>query len=212
MTNNTLNRLILLIAILTLLSSGVYAQQPTAKTFLEIGIQNSENAEYSEAIDEFKHAIQLKPDYDEAYYQMGQAFFNLHRYDESLESYEKAVKLNPDHADAQFALGIITSMLSKYDESINAFKTVIKLNPKYTNAHYSLGNVYFEMENYSDAADAFEQALKIRPKYAEARYQLGLCYINLSRQFIKSAKKEHASLKKLDDSLAKDLMKKIKGK
>jgi thioredoxin-like negative regulator of GroEL len=68
------------------------------------------------------------------------------------------------------------------------------------------------MENYSDAAVAFKQALKVRPKHAEARYQLGICYVLLGKQFIKSAQKEQSALKKLDSDLAKDLMKKIKGK
>ncbi len=66
---------IFLVVILSavLLPVTTYAQEPTAKTFLEIGITNNENAEFSEAIDEFKRAIELKPDYGLAYYHLGHA-------------------------------------------------------------------------------------------------------------------------------------------
>jgi tetratricopeptide (TPR) repeat protein len=107
MTPNIIYRIVLLIAFsVILISLHTHAQEPTAKTFFDIGMQNNENAEYSEAIDAFKRAIELKSDYANAYYNLGHAYFNLHRYDEAHDAYKKAVKINPKFGDAYFSLGI----------------------------------------------------------------------------------------------------------
>ncbi len=188
------------------------AQKPTAKTFLDIGIVNSDNAEYSEAIDEFKHAITLKPNYAEAHYHLGNAYFNLHRYEESLVSYKQAVKLKPKYVDAQFSLGILSSMLSNNNDAIKAFKQVIKLQPNNSKAAFSLGNVYYELEKYDEAVEAYKQAVKSSPKYAEARLHLGRAYMQLRNEMLLLAKREYNYLKKVDADLAKDLLKTINNK
>ncbi len=189
-----------------------YAQKPTAKTFVDIGIINSDNAEYSEAVDEFKHAITLKPNYAEAHYHLGNAFFNLHRYEESLVAYKQAVKLKPNYADAHFSLGILSSMLSNNNDAIKAFKKVLDLQSNNSNAAFSLGNVYYEEKKYMDAATAYELAVKIRPKFAEARFHLGRTYMRLRKEMLSLAKREYNYLKKVDADLAKDLLKTINGK
>ena len=111
-----------LILVSTVFSLSIYAGKPTARTFVQIGLTNYENAEYSEAIDEFKQAIKLKPNYAAAHYYLGNAYFGLRRYDEALNSYKKSAQLDPKYTDAHFALGILASMLSEYDLSVYSFK------------------------------------------------------------------------------------------
>jgi tetratricopeptide (TPR) repeat protein len=60
-------------------SSGLLAQKPSARTFFNLGVMNSEKAEYSEAIDYFQHAIKLKPDYAEAYLNLGHSYYSTLR-------------------------------------------------------------------------------------------------------------------------------------
>lgn len=190
----------------------VRAQKPTARTFLEIGLQNSAKAEYSEAVDEFKQAIKLKPNYAEAHYHLGNAYFGLRRYDEALESYKKAVQIKPDYADAHYSLGILASMLSEYDLAITSFKAVTRLDPKNAKAYFSLGNVYNEKEDYEDAIIAYRSSVKIDPKNAAARYSLGVAYLQLRRQNLSAARNEYNALLKLDKDLAQDLAEKIAGR
>jgi tetratricopeptide (TPR) repeat protein len=189
-----------------------FAQKPTAKTFFDIGLKNSENAEYSEAIDAFKHAINLKPDYAEAYYYLGDAFFNLHRYTEAFDAFKQAVKIKPNYVEAHFSLGILASMLSEYDEAIKAFKKVVELNPKHAKAYFSLGNVYSELNRHEEAVEAYKKAIDIMPKFTEARYHLGIAYLELRKQLLKYARQQYNYLKRVDKDLAQDLLKKIRSK
>ena len=209
-----MTRIIALIVVLSvvLLPFTINAQEPTAETFFEIGINNSENAEYSEAIDAFKHAVKLKPRYAKAYYQLGRAYFSLHRYSEAHEAYKNAVKHNSKYIDAYFSLGIISSMLGKDDEAITALKKVVRLSPRHAKAYFTLGNIYSELEKYEQAVDAYRKVVKLNSRDAAARYHLGVSYMQLRKQLLTSARKEYNALRKLDKDLAKDLEGKIKGK
>jgi tetratricopeptide (TPR) repeat protein len=201
-----------LICISAVFSLHIYAEKPTAKTFVQIGLQNYENAEYSEAIDEFKQAIKLKPNYAAAHYHMGNAYFGLRRYDEALESYRKAVQINSEYTDAHFALGVLASMLSEYDESVASLKKAIKLNPKHSRACFSLGDVYSELENHEEAVKYYKKAVQLKPKDAAARYSLGVAYLKLDKQLVSSARKQYNILKKMDQDLAKDLEEKLRNR
>jgi tetratricopeptide (TPR) repeat protein len=114
--------IIYLIAI-CFISTGSYAQKPTAETFYEIGLQNLENSEYSEASDAFEHAIKLKPKYAEAHFQLGNTYFKLHRYEEALGAYKKAVEYKPKFSDAHLAIGVLSSMMSEYVHQGNQAET-----------------------------------------------------------------------------------------
>ena len=47
-----------------------------------------------EAIKAYKHAIAIKPDYTDAYYNMGIALKDQGKLDDAILSYKKAIKLN----------------------------------------------------------------------------------------------------------------------
>ena len=138
---------IILLAILSVVlsSSVLSAQEPTAKTFFDLGIEQSKNTEYSEAIDSFEHAIKLKPNYAEAYFNLGHVYFNLHRYTEAADAYKKAVEINPKYSEAYVTLGIVSSMLSRYDDAVEALEKAVKVSPKNADAYYRLGNIYIEI-------------------------------------------------------------------
>jgi tetratricopeptide (TPR) repeat protein len=213
MRYTTVHRILLAVFLtIALLPLTSYAQKPTAKTFLEIGIINNQNAEYSEAIDAFKRAIELNPDYAAAYYHLGRAYFSLHRYDEAHNAFMNASKHNPKFADAHFSFAVVSYMLGNDREAINALKKALKIDPKHLNAHMKLGNIYLELEQYQGAANTYEKALKIKSKNAEARYNLGIAYLGLSKKYMSSARKQQNALKKLDKGFATDLDAKIRGK
>lgn len=213
MRYRTVHRILLAVFLsIALLPLTSYAQKPTAKTFLEIGITNSQNSEFSEAIDEFKRAIELKPDYADAHYHLGRAYFSLHRYDEAHDAFRNASKHGPKFADAHFSFAVVSYMLGNDNEAIDALKKTLKVNPKHLNAYMKLGNIYLELEQYQDAAKTYEKVLKIKSKNAEACYNLGVAYLGLSKKYMSAARKQQSVLKKLDKDFAADLAGKIKGK
>jgi tetratricopeptide (TPR) repeat protein len=58
--------------------------------------------EYAEAIENYKQAVLLKPDYAEAYNNLGVALKDYGRCTEAIENYERAIQLNPDYTEAHW--------------------------------------------------------------------------------------------------------------
>ncbi|MBI4698921.1 MAG: tetratricopeptide repeat protein [Nitrospirae bacterium] len=188
----------------------LYAQKPTARTFFDLGIQYSEKAEYSQAIDAFKQAIRLKPDYAEAHCNLGHALYGFHRYTEAADAYKKAVEIKPGYGEAYIGLGIVSSMLGRNDEAVEALKKAVKIYPKNAEVYYNLGNIYGELKKYRDAVEALAQAVRIRPEFAEAHYNLGMAHLKSGETNL--ARQEYNILKKLNPDLAEDLLDQIQQK
>jgi len=53
-----------------------------------------------------REAIRLKPEYTEAYNELGYTYHKLARYNEAIEEYKKAIRLKPDYTLAHYNLGL----------------------------------------------------------------------------------------------------------
>jgi tetratricopeptide (TPR) repeat protein len=49
--------------------------------------------------------LKFKPDYYEAFYQKGNAFFNLSKYKEAIIAYDNVLKFKPDYHKASYNRG-----------------------------------------------------------------------------------------------------------
>ena len=62
-----------------------------------IGATNKGLGKLDEAIEAYKKAITIKPDYAEAHYNMGIALTDKGKLDEALEACKKAISIKPDY-------------------------------------------------------------------------------------------------------------------
>ena len=86
-----------------------------------------------EAIKCFEKAIELKPDYAEAYSNMGASLGILRHLDEAIKCFEKAIELKPDYAGAHYGKGIFLEAQGKYKEAEKCFEQVKKSKSTKTN-------------------------------------------------------------------------------
>lgn len=111
---------------------------------------------YEEAIVYFKKAIDLNPDFIEAYYNLGITYEKLDKHKDSVEALKKAIQLDPNRANAHYALGYAYYRLEKYDDAVVTFKQSIKIKPDSAFAHSKLGYVYLIMGNEEAARKHYE--------------------------------------------------------
>ena len=74
---------------------------PTATDFYDQAKTLSNAGEYQASIETYDKAIELKPDYAEAWAGKGDALFKLGRYQSAIAAYDKAIFYKPDFADAK---------------------------------------------------------------------------------------------------------------
>ena len=115
-------------------------QYPTAILIWNIlGAVRSQIGMFDEAIEAYKKTISLKPDYVEAYSNMGVALRNQGKLDEAIDAYKKAISLRPNDADTYFNLGIVLKDQGKFAEAIEAYKKSISLKPDFVEAYNNMG-------------------------------------------------------------------------
>jgi len=135
-----------------------------------------DSEKYGQAIESYKKAIAINPDYADAHYNLGIAYRKQGEYDLAIASYQKAIAINPDDAKAHYNLGYAYRKQGKYDLEIKSYKKAIAIDPDLAKAHYNLGNAYGEQGEYDLAIASYQKAIAIDPNLAEAHYSLGIAY------------------------------------
>ena len=125
------------------------------------------------AIDAYRRAIHLRPDYIEAYCSLGSVLKDQLRLDEALKLFDTILRISPEEAAIHHVRGQVLSAQGKYDRAIEAFERAIRLDPGQAGFYNSLGIARGLSGGRAAAIEAFNQALKIDVNLAEAVNNLG---------------------------------------
>jgi tetratricopeptide (TPR) repeat protein len=163
----------------TLSSHAIEVTQNNYVAYNSRGASYNSIGRYQDAIEDYKQAIRINPDYAEAHYNLGIAYGELGRNQQAIDSFKQAIRLKQA---ARFKLGL-------------------------AEAHYNLGIIYGKLGRDQEAIESFKQAIKIKPDYAEAHCILGAAYLEIGDK--ESAVEEYKILKTLDAEKANELFKLI---
>jgi tetratricopeptide (TPR) repeat protein len=104
-------------------------QNPAAR--FGLGQINMAEGFYSNAIGDFQDAIKAKPDYAEAYSEMGKAYRYRKNYDFALEAYGHATALNPNLAEPYQGMGILYhQVFQDYPKALQNYQQFLKVGGK----------------------------------------------------------------------------------
>jgi tetratricopeptide (TPR) repeat protein len=171
-----------------------------AEAHFNLGYAYHDSGKYKEAIESYKQAIRIDPDYAEAHNGLGFAYGESGKHQEAIESFKQAVKIDPDNAFAHAGLGVAYGELDKYEEAIEAYKQAIRIYPDYADAHNNLGEAYYWLDKHQEAIESCKQAIRIDPDYVYAHFNLGRASLALNDR--DSALEQYEILKSLDPELA----------
>ena len=129
---------------------------------------------FIEAVDCYNQAIQINPDYVDAYGNRGNALKELGRLDEAIKSYNKVIQLNPNYAEAYGNLGNALNELGQSDEAIKNYKKAIQLKPDYVDAYNNLGGALKKLGQSDEAIKNYKKAIQLKPDYVDAYINLGV--------------------------------------
>ena len=138
----------------------------------------SGDGDYKEAMPHLKAALQIKPDYAEAYNNLGLVYKEQGFYDQATKSFAKAIKYKKRYFEAINNIATMYERKGDYDTAIKIFKNVLKRKPDYAEAHSNLGIVYQKRGQLEQAKEHFRKALQIEPHHVEAHNNLGVWYKN----------------------------------
>jgi tetratricopeptide (TPR) repeat protein len=107
---------------------------------------------WQDTIDAYRKALELEPDWAEAYGAIGEALFSLNRSQESVTALEKAVTLDPENGAAHAALGKLYQDSGKQDKAITEFEAAHRLRPNDREVIYRLYRIYSLKEDSVNGA------------------------------------------------------------
>ena len=140
---------------------------------------------FDEAINPLRNAVELRPDFADAFKNLGIAYGKLGRpqeekeaYKQAIEAYKQTVKSNPNSAAIHVRIGEILSSQGKLDEAADYLHKALKIEPHNPEALCTLGVVLGQQGKFDDAVAQFNEALRIKPDFADAHGNLGYVLLN----------------------------------
>ena len=137
-----------------------------------LGVCHKKLGDLALASQMFERAISLKPDYAEAYYNLGTTLKHHGKLKNAVINFKKAIALFPDYPDAYNNLGNTLDELGQKKDAIKCYESLIAIRPDYAEGHYNLGTVLKKLGEFEEAKKSFKAALKIKPNYSEAKHLL----------------------------------------
>ena len=200
------------VSIFAILVASTFAADPTATEHYKKGNTFMQQGELDQAINEFKKAISIDHNFDDAYYNLGYVY------------HMKAAKKNGTSIQDigtrdpyAYYRGIVWKLgTEELNLAVKEFKEVLRLQPKAADAHLKLGMVYGNKGDFDSAISEYRETIRLDPKGPDgqdARHELALIYYYVKGKRKEAIEELEAVLKvNPNHSSAKENFKKIKEK
>lgn len=203
--------LLLIILVYGVQSVSVQHQPPPAnfkaELYCGVGEHFKAKGEKVHALINFSKAVGIKPDYEEAYFNMGNIYMAEKILDRAMDCYSIALEIRPDYDSAHTNYGLLLEMLGKNKAALEHYKMAIQINPRHRVARLNLGMMKMESNNIKEAIDVFVSGLEYLPEDPLLHYRLGLCFLIIGNK--PSAEKEYRILERIEPDIASELFKMI---
>jgi tetratricopeptide (TPR) repeat protein len=146
-----------------------------------LGIVLSEQGKSDAAIDHYRRAVELRPDYAEAHYNLGRLLVEKGHLEDAIAHYEKAAAINPRDAEAQNNLGVTLFGIGRADEAIAHYQKAIQMQPDYAEASCNLANALIAKGDLDGAIARYTVCLAAVTDQEEARYNLASALLRRGR-------------------------------
>jgi len=117
-------------------------------------------AELDKAAESLNQAIQAKPDYAPAHYNLGLVYERQGNVADAIAKLEQVLANDNKNVGVAFQLGILYYRNGEKDKSQNVFEQLIAFDPDYSNARWYLSSIYEEQGRYDDAIAQVEKVLE----------------------------------------------------
>lgn len=139
--------------------------------------------ENEKAIEAYKQAVKLNPDFADAYFKLGivYALVESEQEETATATEEKPAKTPARSKKGKKAAPVLETESDKaFDNAIKAYKKILEKNPKDDFAHFNLGRSYNKLNMDEEAEKALSEAVKLKPEDAEYQTELGAILVKLA--------------------------------
>ncbi|HHV23746.1 MAG: tetratricopeptide repeat protein [Methanosarcina sp.] len=133
----------------------------------------------------YQKAIELNPDDDVTWHNIGYVLDDLGRKEEALKAYQKTIELKPDNNVTWNNIGKVLDDLGRKEEALKAYQKAIELKPNDQRAWFNTGNVFDDLGKYEDAIKCYKKLRELDPEAKNVEEKLQ----DAKRKYIESSLK-----------------------
>lgn len=156
----------------TLYSHTAYDSPQSAKAHNNLGAQYFARNEFDRALEEYRIAESIKPDYPDLLNNLGSLFTREQRWEDAIRYLRQAVVLNSRNPEIGNNLGLAYRYRGDFKAAIAQYDRVLAMHPLNADAHFNRGNALYAQGQIEAAVREYNQTLEIDPNYEQARNNL----------------------------------------
>ncbi|MEW6086849.1 MAG: tetratricopeptide repeat protein [bacterium] len=144
-----------------------------AEVYFYQGIEYFNAGNFEKAIEAFKSAIEVSPEYHQAYYNIGVVYYHYTGDIKRAEDFwKKTLEFDPKNPKVFLNLGIIAYKRGKIEEAVSYWEKIASDNIPLAQAYCNLSVMYHERGDTKKSIEYLEKALNFNPDYKVAKENL----------------------------------------
>jgi tetratricopeptide (TPR) repeat protein len=126
-----------------------------------------------EAVDAYRRSVAANPKDEEAWNNLGFAYYTAAENDLAIECFGRAVEVNPKYKHAWYNLAYTFQTIDLLEDAIKAYDRTLECDPNDEVAWNNRGNAEYNLGRYEASIPYFERAVELVPDYDIAWNNIG---------------------------------------
>ena len=156
-------------------------QREEAETLFYQGNRCMKDGDATSAEACYRLALQLQPDFAEAYANLGLLLEKRNSTVEAENCYRRSIELNPDYSETHLDLGALLANQKHFEEAEAAYRQAIVLSPDSPAGWSNLGVLCACMKREDEAEQCYRTAMSLDDSYSQARFNLSYLLLRQGR-------------------------------
>lgn len=161
----------------------VHDKNKAAEEWLKEGLRLQGLGWYQGAVDAYRMAQGFKPEFLDAFYNMGVAYGcmeenGIDALHKAVWVFKKSIDINPEFIHSYTALGASYIKQGELELAIQVLTRAVGVDPNDSNVYYYLGIACRMNQHIAQAVDYMKQAVALKPDSVQVQFYYGLCLMD----------------------------------
>lgn len=131
------------------------------------------------AIDTYLRIIDADAYMGEAWFNLGQIYFNQNEFEKAIEAYDYALVVNDTDTISLIQKGHAYYQLNQYRQAIDAYEEYLQHSVDKWHVMTFIGECYEKLENFTKALEYYKLSLDEMPNNYDAQVGTAICYLEM---------------------------------
>jgi tetratricopeptide (TPR) repeat protein len=142
--------------------------------YIRKGIQNASTHNYKGALEDFSHAIEVKPSEPTGHYCRGLTKLILKNFESAISDFTDCIRLQMKEQNIIYYRGLANYGARDFDHAILDFSQYVKIETNFAEAYFNLALCYKQKRDYQKAIQIFTETINKNPRHEVAYFERGL--------------------------------------